>query len=74
MHKPDARAHQRPRQRRPPGMNPQRTNQGHGVTRDTRGQDQPADRTRAQQASGEAAQRDAAVAQPPAPGQPAGGE
>jgi hypothetical protein len=53
---------------------------GHGMKKDDRGQDQPTDKARAQQASnrepntGEKAQRDAAVAQPQSPGQPAGGE
>jgi hypothetical protein len=53
---------------------------GHGVQQDSRGQDQPTDKRRAQQASnreeitGEQAQRDAAAAQPQSPGQPAGGE
>jgi len=48
---------------------------GHGVYRDLRGEDQPADKSRAQQTSkGEEAQREAAVNQPPFPGQPARGE
>jgi hypothetical protein len=47
---------------------------GQGVARDERGQDQPADRQRAQQTSGLKAQKDAAQTQPQSPGQPAGGE
>ena len=47
---------------------------GHGVHRDLRGEDQPADKSRAQQTAGEQAQRDAALDQPPSPGQPARGE
>jgi hypothetical protein len=50
----------------------------HGILPDHRGQDQPTDKSRAQQVSlgeeaGEKAQRDAAE-QPISPGQPAGGE
>ena len=47
---------------------------GHGVHRDLRGEDQPADKSRAQDAPGERAQRDAALEQPRSPGQPARGE
>jgi hypothetical protein len=50
----------------------------HGILQDDRGQDQPIDKSRAQQTHlGEEAadaQRDAAVGQPMSPGQPAGGE
>jgi len=44
---------------------------GQGVHRDLRGEEQPADKSRAQQSSGEEAQRDAARDQPPSPGEPA---
>jgi hypothetical protein len=47
---------------------------GHDVHRDLRGEDQPANKSRAQQPSGEQAQRDAARDQPPSPGEPAQGE
>jgi hypothetical protein len=53
---------------------------GHGVQQDSRGQDQPTDKARAQQSSsrketaGEQAQRNAAEAQPQSPGEPASGE
>jgi hypothetical protein len=47
---------------------------GQGVHRDLRGEEQPADKSRAQQPAGEEAQRDAARDQPPSPGQPAQGE
>jgi hypothetical protein len=59
---------------------PERTDRQHGIVRDSRGQDQPADKSRAQQASfgersaGQEAQRDAATTEPISPGQPAGGE
>jgi hypothetical protein len=43
---------------------------GQGVIRDLRGEEQPADKSRAQQSSGEQAQRDAARDQPPSPGEP----
>ena len=46
----------------------------HGVHRDLRGEDQPADKSRAQEPSGEEVQRDAVRDQPPSPGQPAKGE
>jgi hypothetical protein len=45
-----------------------------GVTTNSRGEEQPKDKSRAQQTSGEQAQRDAAREQPPSPGEPAGGE
>jgi hypothetical protein len=52
-----------------------------GITRTDRGEDQPADKTRAQQvhkgereSAGEKAQRDAAREQPQSPGEPAGHE
>ena len=48
---------------------------GHqGIRRDLRGEEQPADKSRAQQNSGDEAQRDAARDQPPSPGLPARGE
>jgi len=53
---------------------------GQGVVRDERGQEQPAEKSRAQQTSSEAQrksaeeQRRSAEEQPPSPGQPAGGE
>jgi hypothetical protein len=60
---------------------PTRTDRQHGIVRDSRGgEDQPADKSRAQQTSvgeqsaGQEAQRDAATTQPISPGQPAGGE
>jgi hypothetical protein len=59
---------------------PVRTDRRHGIVTDSRGQDQPADKSRAQQATfgeqsaGQEAQRDAATTQPIAPGQSAGGE
>jgi hypothetical protein len=51
----------------------------HGILQDDRGQDQPTDKSRAQQThlgeeAGEEAQRDAATSQPMSPDQPAGGE
>jgi hypothetical protein len=51
----------------------------YGIRPDERGQDQPTDKTRAQQVThgeeaGRKAQRDSAVQQSPSPGQPAGGE
>ncbi len=45
----------------------------HGITKNSRGEDQPKDKSRAQQTSGEQAQRDASR-QLPSPGEPAGGE
>ncbi len=45
-----------------------------GIVRDSRGQEQPKDKSRAQQSSGDKAQQDAAREGPPSPGQPAGGE
>lgn len=45
-----------------------------GIARDSLGQEQPKDKSRAQQSPGEKAQRDAARDQPPSPGEPAGGE
>ncbi len=50
----------------------------HGILPDSRGQDQPTDKSRAQQAdleqeASEEAQRDA-TSQPMSPGEPAGGE
>lgn len=45
-----------------------------GIARDSRGQEQPKDKRRAQQSSGEDAQREAAREQPMSPGEPAGGE
>jgi len=68
--------------RRPAGSGPPDTTKNggvpeqtrHGLVKDARDQDQPADKSRAQQQdSGQQAQRDAAD-QPPSPGQPAGGE
>jgi hypothetical protein len=47
---------------------------GQGLVRDERGQDQPADKERAQRTSGLKAQKDAAETQQQSPGQPAGGE
>ena len=47
---------------------------GQGVVKDERGQDQPKDKARAQQVAGLKAQKEAAQTQPPAPGEPAGGE
>jgi hypothetical protein len=47
---------------------------GQGVIRDNRGQDQPADKRRAQQDSGLRAQKDSAEQNTPSPGQPAHGE
>jgi hypothetical protein len=58
---------------------PARSDQ-HGIQTDSRGQDQPVDKSRAQQTSvgeecpGEKAQRDAATPWPPSPSQSAGGE
>jgi hypothetical protein len=51
----------------------------HGILPDHRGQDQPTDKSRAQQVSfgeeaGEKAHHDAATDQPPSPGQPASAE
>jgi hypothetical protein len=51
----------------------------HGIHPDERGQDQPADKARAQQITrgeeaGRKAQRDSVERQSPSPGQPAGGE
>ena len=53
----------------------------HGIARTERGEDQPADKARAQQvhratrpSAGEKAQRDAAEQQPMSPGEPAGHE
>jgi hypothetical protein len=51
----------------------------HGIHKDERGQDQPADKSRAQKAtcgdmSGRNAQRDSVIDQAPFPGEPAGGE
>jgi hypothetical protein len=51
----------------------------HGILPDSRGQDQPTDKSRARQAgleqdAGEEAQREAARSQPISPGEPAGGE
>ncbi len=46
----------------------------HGIERDTRGQEQPTDKSRAQQSAGDKAQRDAALDQSMSPGEPAGGE
>jgi len=53
----------------------------HGIARTDRGEEQPADKARAQQvhkgtrpSAGEKAQRDAAEQQPPSPGEPAGHE
>ena len=45
---------------------------GQGVVRDERGQDQPADKARAQQTAGLKSQKEAAQTQPPSPGEPAG--
>jgi hypothetical protein len=47
---------------------------GHGVVRDERGQDQPKDKSRAQETPGQKAQKDAAQSEPQSPGEPAGGE
>jgi hypothetical protein len=47
---------------------------GQGIVSDDRGQDQPADKRRAQQDSGLRAQKDAAQQSTPSPGQPAHGE
>lgn len=47
---------------------------GQGIVPDDRGQDQPADKRRAEQDSGLRAQKDAAQQQTPSPGQPAHGE
>jgi hypothetical protein len=47
---------------------------GQGVVRDRRGQEQPADKERAQRDSGLNSQKDAAESQPQSPGQPANGE
>jgi len=58
-----------------PHAGPKEHSSRHGIHRDLRGEDQPADKSRAQQTStGEEAQRDAARDQPPSPGQPAHGE
>ena len=51
----------------------------YGIRPDERGQDQPTDKTRAQQVThgeeaGRKAQQDSVVKQSPSPGQPAGGE
>jgi hypothetical protein len=48
--------------------------QGQGIIPDDRGQDQPADKRRAEQDSGLRAQKEAARQIPPSPGQPAHGE
>ena len=59
--------------RQPPGSS-------HGIARTERGEDQPADKSRAQRvhkqesSEGEKAQREAAERQPLSPGEPAGGE
>jgi hypothetical protein len=45
----------------------------HGIQRNSRGEDQPTDKKRAQQTS-DGDQSGAAREQPPSPGQPAGGE
>ena len=45
-----------------------------GIVRDKRGQDQPADKERAQRDSGLKSQKDAAQEQPQSPGQPSHGE
>jgi hypothetical protein len=47
---------------------------GQGVVRDKRGQEQPADKERAQRDSSLKSQKDAAQSQPQSPGQPAHGE
>ena len=47
---------------------------GQGIVSDDRGQDQPADKRRAEQNSGLRAQKDAAQQETPSPGQPAHGE
>jgi hypothetical protein len=47
---------------------------GQGIVPDDRGQDQPADKRRAEQDSGLRAQKDAAQQTTPSPGQPAHGE
>jgi len=47
---------------------------GHGVHRDLRGEEQPADKSRARQPAGEQSQQEAARDQMPWPGQPAHGE
>lgn len=52
----------------------QNHNSGQAITRDQRGQEQPADRERARRASGRKMQEDAGQSQPQSPGQPAGGE
>ena len=58
-----------------PGDPPRRARTSdHGMQPDERGQDQPTDKKRAQQTSGDKIQRDAARERPPSPGQPAGGE
>jgi hypothetical protein len=49
-------------------------NRGQGISRDERGQDQPADKDRAQRTSSQKSQKDAAQTQQQSPGQPAGGE
>ena len=52
----------------------------HGIQKDSHGQDQPVDKSRAQQVSlaeespGNKAQREAAATHPFSPGEPAGGE
>lgn len=45
----------------------------HGIVEDEKGQEQPADKKRAQQA-GLKEQKEAAKTQPQSPGEPAGGE
>ena len=47
---------------------------GQGIVSDERGQEQPADKKRAQQSAGLRAQKDAAQERVPSPGEPAGGE
>lgn len=47
---------------------------GQGIVRDQRGQDQPNDKERAQRTSGNQTQKEAAETQPQSPGQPGGGE
>ncbi len=75
MNRWDALAMNSPRKRSRPAHD-----HGHGMKKDDRGQDQPADKARAQQASnrepnrGEKAQRGAAISQAQSRGQPAGGE
>jgi hypothetical protein len=58
---------------------PARRKHHHGILPDSRGQDQPTDKSRAQQAhlgeeAGKEAQGDAATSHPLSPGEPAGGE